>query len=255
MKAKWTLENKKAFITGGTRGIGKATVIEFLELGADVLFTARNEAEVVALETEWRLTYPHVKGLVADVTKADDIRRIREWISSEWEQLDILVNNAGTNLRKPTVDYTTAEYESVIATNITAVFSISASLHGLLAKSGNAAVVNIASIAGLLDVRTGSPYGISKAGLLQLTRNLAVEWAEDGIRVNAVSPWFTETPLTSGLLTDEDRVRNIVARTPLKRVAHPEEMAAATAFLAMPAASYITGHNIVVDGGLTANAL
>ncbi|WP_242604849.1 SDR family oxidoreductase [Flavobacterium subsaxonicum] len=96
---------------------------------------------------------------------------------------------------------------------------------------------------------------MSKAGLLQLTRSLAVEWASDGIRVNAVSPWFTETPLTENLLRDESKIAKVLARTPLKRVASPQEMATVIAFLAMPAASYITGQNIVVDGGMSANAL
>lgn len=116
-------------------------------------------------------------------------------------------------------------------------------------------MINLASIAGSLDVRTGSPYGISKAGLIQLTRNLAVEWAENNIRVNSVSPWFTETPLTENLLKDSVKTANVIARTPLKRVAKPSEMASTITFLAMPAASYITGQNIIVDGGMTANAL
>lgn len=167
----------------------------------------------------------------------------------------MLVNNAGTNLRKPTIAYTDAEYQHVVDTNLKAPFFISKAFYSLLQKSSYPSIINVASIAGSLDVGTGSPYGISKAGLLQFTRNLAVEWANDTIRVNAVSPWFTETPLTEGLLKDESKISNVIARTPLKRVAKPFEMASAIAFLAMPAASYITGQNIVVDGGMTANAL
>jgi tropinone reductase I len=105
----------------------------------------------------------------------------------------------------------------------------------------------------LLDVGTGAPYGISKAGLLQLTRNLAVEWAKYNIRVNAVSPWFTETPLTAGLLQNEEKLTQVIKRTPMARVAKPEEMASVIAFLAMEASSYMTGQNLIVDGGMTAS--
>lgn len=227
----------------------------FLKLGANVLFTARNQEAITSLENELRKEYQNVNGLVADATSTDDIEKVKKHIESTWGKLDVLVNNAGTNLRKPTIEYSEEEYQYVVDTNIKAPFMISKALYPLLQKSTYPSIVNLASIAGSLDVRTGSPYGISKAGLLQFTRNLAVEWADDNIRVNAVSPWFTETPLTEGLLKDTSKTSNVIARTPLKRVAQASEMASAIAFLAMPAASYITGQNIIVDGGMTANAL
>ncbi len=249
------LNNYKVLITGGSKGIGKASVELFLELGATVLFTARNENDVHDLEENLLNKYNSVKGLVADVTNSVDIEKVKQYIQSNWGSLDVLVNNAGTNLRKPTVDYTESEYQFVVDTNIKAPFMMSKSLYPLLQKSDYPSIINVASIAGLLDVRTGSPYGISKAGILQFTRNLAVEWALDKIRVNAVSPWFTETPLTAGLLEDTAKVQEVISRTPLRRVAKPLEMAHAIAFLAMPASSYITGQNLIVDGGMSANAL
>lgn len=251
----FTLKNYNVLITGGSKGIGKATVELFLKLGANVIFTARNQEAITSLENELRKEYQNVNGLVADATSTDDIEKVKKHIESTCGKLDVLVNNAGTNLRKPTIEYSEEEYQYVVDTNIKAPFMISKALYPLLQKSTYPSIVNLASIAGSLDVRTGSPYGISKAGLIQLTRNLAVEWAEDNIRVNAVSPWFTETPLTEGLLKDTLKTSNVIARTPLKRVAQPSEMASAIAFLAMPAASYITGQNIIVDGGMTANAL
>lgn len=251
----FTLKNYNVLITGGSKGIGKATVELFLKLGANVLFTARNQEAITSLENELRKEYQNVNGLVADATSTDDIEKVKKHIESTWGKLDVLVNNAGTNLRKPTIEYSEEEYQYVVDTNIKAPFMISKALYPLLQKSTYPSIVNLASIAGSLDVRTGSPYGISKAGLLQFTRNLAVEWADDNIRVNAVSPWFTETPLTEGLLKDTSKTSNVIARTPLKRVAQASEMASAIAFLAMPAASYITGQNIIVDGGMTANAL
>lgn len=255
MKTNWNLKDKKVLITGGTKGIGKATVIEFLELGAKILFTARNKEEVSALESELQQGFSEIYGLATDVTIAQDIMKVKTWIETKWGTLDILVNNAGTNLRKPTVEYSKEDYRKVIETNITSVFYLNVSLFDLLKKAKKSSIINVASIAGMLDVQTGSPYGISKAGLLQLTRNLAVEWAEHGIRVNAISPWFTETPLTERLLSNESKISKVIERTPLKRIAQPEEMASAIAFLSMDKASYITGQNLVVDGGMTANAL
>ena len=255
MKSIWNLENTRAIVTGGTKGIGKATVQELLELGASVLFIGRNLTEVKALEEEWRKSYSNVNGLAADLIKSNEILKIRNWVNDSWGGLDILVNNAGTNIRKPTIEYSSEECQALINTNLISVFELSVSLHSFLKVSGNSSIVNVASVAGMMDVQTGSPYGITKAAVLQFTRNLAVEWAVDGIRVNAVSPWFTETPLTAGLLTNETKLENVIRRTPMKRVAQPEEMARVIAFLCMPASSYITGQNIVVDGGMMANAL
>lgn len=251
----FTLTNKNALITGGSKGIGKATVELFLELGANIIFTARNKSEVEKLEAELKLKYKNVRGIVADVTNSEDLKKLKTRIETSWGKLDVLVNNAGTNIRKPTLEFSNDEYQTVLDTNVKAPFNISKSLYPLLLKSSYPSIINIASIAGLLDVKTGSPYGISKAGLLQMTRNLAVEWAEDSIRVNSVSPWFTETPLTENLLQNDEKKAHVISRTPLKRVAKPEEIAGAVAFLAMKASSYITGQNIIVDGGMTANAL
>lgn len=251
----FTLTNNNALVTGGSKGIGKATVELFLEVGANVIFTARNKSEVEKLEAELKLKYKNVQGIVADVTNLEDIEKIKTQIETSWGKLDILVNNAGTNIRKPTLKFSADEYDTVLDTNVKAPFHISKSLYPLLLKSSYASIINIASIAGLLDVKTGSPYGISKAGLLQMSRNLAVEWADNGIRVNSVSPWFTETPLTENLLQKDEKKALVISRTPLKRVATPEEIAGTITFLATKASSYITGQNIIVDGGMTANAL
>jgi tropinone reductase I len=183
--------------------------------------------------------------------------RLSQWIETKWGALDILVNNAGINIRKPTNDYNAGELQQVLETNLHAPFQLCRQLYPLLIKGDGASIINIASVAGSFDVQTGAPYGMSKAAVLQLTRNLANEWSSETttIRVNSVSPWFTETPLTAGLLSDSQKLEAIVSKTPLKRIAQPEEIAAAVAFLAMDKASYITGQNISVDGGITIRML
>lgn len=159
------------------------------------------------------------------------------------------------NIRKPTLDFTPEEYRRVLEVNLIAPFELSRVLHPLLVNDAQPAIINVASVAGFLDVQTSSPYGMAKAGLIQQTKSLAAEWAKDGIRVNALSPWFTETPVTEALLLNESKTQDVLSRTPLRRVARAEEMAAIIAFLAMSASSYITGQNIVADGGMSATAL
>jgi Tropinone reductase 1 len=254
MKA-WNLTGKTALVTGGSRGIGKAIVTEFLALGAEVLFTARSSDEITTMEKALKAIHPGISGLTADVSDAGDRKKVLEWMDQKWGRLDILVNNAGINIRKASNDYTSSEFMQVLDINLLAPFELCRTLFPLLVKSKGASVINISSVAGSFDVQTGAPYGMSKAGLIQLSRNLASEWASHSIRVNTVSPWFTETPLTGGLLSNPDRLQAITSRTPLRRIAQSEEMAAAVAFLAMDKSSYITGHNLSVDGGATIRLL
>ena len=251
----WDLKDKYALVTGGTKGIGKATVLEFLNLGANVLFTSRTQKDIDALLEEFKDEEKKLSGFVADVAVDEDRQKIYDLIAKDWGKLDILVNNAGINIRKKANDYSEEEFRKVMEINLNAPFLLSRKLHSLLQKTGNAKIINIASSAAIQDVGTGTPYAMSKAGLLQQTRSLAVEWAIDGIRVNAVSPWFTVTPLTQGLLSEKERMDPILRRTPLNRVAQAREMASIIAFLAMDKSSYITGQNIIADGGMSVNAI
>jgi Tropinone reductase 1 len=123
--------------------------------------------------------------------------------------------------------------------------------HPLLKKSKNGSVVNMSSVAGLTHLRTGSPYGMSKAAMDQLTRNLAVEWAEDKIRVNSIAPWYIDTPLVEKLMKDQSYYNSVIERTPMKRIGKPEEVASLAAYLCMDKSSYITGQTIAVDGGFS----
>ncbi|HXB08993.1 MAG TPA: SDR family NAD(P)-dependent oxidoreductase, partial [Puia sp.] len=171
----WDLQGKKALITGGTRGIGRAIAAEFLELGAEVIIVARNEKEVGELVRLWQAEGRPVSGVVADVSKEADRERIRAAVAERWGRLDVLVNNAGTNIRKKLTDYVEEEYRQVFEVNLFAIIALCRLCQPYLARGNGASVVNIASVAGSVDVGSGAPYGMSKAALIQLTRNLAAE--------------------------------------------------------------------------------
>lgn len=254
--ANWHLKGKKAVITGATKGIGRAIAEEFLALGAEILIVARNEKEVFEAVAEWQKQGHKAFGCVADVSKSDERLKVIENMQQVFgDSLDILVNNVGTNIRKQLIDYQEDEYRQIFEVNLFSVVEMCRLCYPFLKNGVGTNVVNVASVAGFLDVSSGPPYGMTKAAEIQLTRHLAVEWASVGIRVNAISPWYTATPLTVPVLTNPERLDKIVARTPLSRVAEPEEMASVVAFLAMDKASYITGQNISVDGGMSVKGL
>lgn len=247
----WTLKGKRALVTGGTKGIGKAIVIELLELGAEVLTVARNTKSIQGkLKHSSRLFV-----LDGDITQGDFRKNVIAKIYENWGQLDILINNVGTNIRKKFVEYTEEEYRSLFETNLFALTEMTRLCYPLLKKSGRGAVVNIASVAGTFDLQTGPPYGMTKAAIIQLTRHLAAEWATDKIRVNSISPWYIETPLTESVLSQPERLKKILERTPLGRVGQPQEVAGLAAFLCMDQTGYITGQNIMVDGGMSVKGL
>ena len=249
MNNSWKLTGKKALVTGGTKGIGLAVVNELASLGADVLAVARTKPANNLFEGK------SVQVLEGDITQPSFRNDIIRHIQSRWTKLDILVNNVGTNVRKKMTDYLEEEYRRLFETNLFSMMELTKNIFPLLKNSGHASVINIASVAGSFDIQTGPPYGMTKAAIIQMTKHLAVEWAPSNIRVNTVSPWYIQTPLTEPVLSQPDRLEKILARTPMNRVGQPEEIAGLVAFLAMEKSSYITGQNIMVDGGMSVKGL
>ena len=249
--SRWRLDGQMALVTGASRGIGLATVRELVTLGAGVVMVARDEAHLETVREELAEEFPQsiLHAFGADVTEHEQRLEVFDYIVDLDLELSLLINNVGTNVRKATLEYSAAEIRQLLDTNLIAAFEMCRLAHPHLVQHANAAIVNVGSVSGSTSVRTGSPYGMSKAALHQLTRNLSCEWAEDGIRVNCVAPWYIRTQRSEPVLADADYLEEVLERTPMRRIGEPEEVASAIAFLCLPAASYVTGECIAVDGG------
>ena len=248
---RWRLDGQLALVTGGSAGIGLAIVRELLAFGAEVLAVSRDAGhlERVRAELAEESDGAALHVLAADVVDDEQRAQILDWVEDRGIGLNLLVNNAGGNLTRAANDYGEDEWRGIFELNLFSAFELCRAAHPQLTRHAQSAIVNVGSVSGIVHVRSGAPYGMSKAALQQMTRNLAVEWAEDGIRVNSVAPWYIRTRRTSAKLADPDYLDEVLVRTPMGRVGEPEEVAAAVAFLCLPAASYITGECLAVDGG------
>ena len=223
-------------------------------MGCRVHICGRGAIAVTKAVQELKDQGLNVTGSRADITIKEDRESLLDFLSNNYDgKLDILVNNVGTNIRKKTVEYTADEYSRLMSTNVESSYLLTQLCHPLLKESTNASIIFNSSVAGLTSLSTGSIYGLSKGALNQLTKNLACEFAKDGIRVNAVAPWYINTPLAQQVLSDDNYKGQVVARTPLGRVGEPEEVGSVVAFLCLGAASYVTGAIVPIDGGFSCN--
>uniref|UniRef100_A0A7S4FK98 Ketoreductase domain-containing protein n=1 Tax=Eutreptiella gymnastica TaxID=73025 RepID=A0A7S4FK98_9EUGL len=254
----WRLDGCFIVVTGSTKGIGKATALEMLKLGAHITVTSRTQSDVDALVEAWTKEFGdgRVKGCASDLSTPEGRDRLLEQVTEHWGgKLHCLVNNAGVNKRKPVHEVTEEDFNTIVPCNMDSCFWLCQKFYPLLKCTKNSSIINVSSVAGVTSTGSGALYAMSKAAMVQLTKTLACEWGPvDGIRVNCVAPWMTLTPMLEAAIKDDPSKMNKVAEwTPLGRPAYPEEPASAICFLAMPASSYITGQIISVDGGLTAN--
>jgi len=241
------LDGRTALVTGAGRGLGEAIADGLASLGATVYGSSRDEATSRRVAERYGTT-PVVLD-VADV--AGTVATVRR-LQDAGGAIDLLVNNAGVNAPGPALDVTPETWDAVYATNVRGLFFTSQAMARTWVTSGvRGAIVNIGSQAGAVAIEERAPYGSSKGAVAQLTRNLALEWAPHGIRVNAVAPTFVRTELTASTLARGDLAATLLSRIPLGRFGEPEDVVGAVAFLLGEAAAMVTGHVLMVDGGYT----
>ncbi|XAR68916.1 hypothetical protein NMG60_11000330 [Bertholletia excelsa] len=253
---RWSLEGMTALVTGGTRGIGQAIVEELAGFGAALYTCSRNQEELNERLQEWEGKGYKVSGRVCDLSSRVQREELMKSVSSAFHgKLNILVNNAACTLLKHATEVTAEDYSNLMRTNVESPYHLCQLAHPLLKASGAGSIVFISSVAGLTALPAISAYAATKGAINQLTRNLACEWGKDKIRVNTVAPLAVRTKIVNPEDLEPSISRaysEVILRTPLHPMAEPNEISPLVVFLCLPAASYITGQVICVDGGYTA---
>lgn len=248
------LGGKTALVSGSSGGIGFATAAALAEAGATVVITEvpQRSKEADAAASALRVHEAGAWSVPLDVTRRESIDSCIDYCVERCGGVDILVNNAGTNVRKPALDFTEADWHSVLSVNLTGAFFLAQAAARQMARAGGGKIVNVASIYGVVGGDSRIAYAASKAALVNITRCLALEWAPLNIQVNAVAPTFALTPLTDQLFATPEALEEVLGRTPAGRLAKVEEIAAAIKYLVSPSADIVTGVTLPVDGGWTA---
>ena len=248
-KELFNLDGKTAMITGSARGLGKEIAIGFAQYGASLVLADIVQPE----ETKREVEDIGVRciAIQADISDEAQVKRIADMAALEYGKVDILVNNAGISQLSytPTEDLPLEEWDHIMSVNLKGTFLCSKHIGKLMIKNGGGNIVNIASTAGVTGVPRAPAYCASKAGVILLTKSLALEWAKHHIRVNAIAPHYLETDLTSALRSSEEVYHKIVRQVPMKRFGRVSELIGAAVFLSSDASSYTTGAVLTVDGG------
>ena len=244
------LTGKVAVVTGGNGGIGLGIAMGLAGAGANIVVAARSVEKTAQALEDIRALSVEAHGITVDVTQEPAIQRMVTDTIDHMGRLDILVNNSGIAVRAQPQDLTAAQWDSVVDVNLRAAFLTSKEVYSHMVNAGGGKVINVGSMYSLFGSDWGAPYAASKAGLIQLTKSLAVAWAKDNIQVNAVLPGWFVTDLTRGIPeADPDRYDNINRRIPTGRWGEPSELGGAAVFLASAASDYVTGATLTVDGG------
>lgn len=247
------LTGKTALVTGGGRGLGRGIALALAEAGADVALTSRTEEElkVVSKEIESLSRRSFYQDL--DVRDANSMRSFVERIVEEQGHIDILVNAAGVNIRRPFLEITAEDWDFVMDINLRSVLLTSQLVIPHMAKMGKGKIINFASLTSQIGLKDMAIYGASKGGVAQITKAMAVEFAEAGIQVNAIGPGYYRTNMTKPAFDDEARRQWLISRIPMRRTGEDHDLAGVSIFLASNASDYITGQTIYVDGGWLAS--
>lgn len=246
------LTDRVAVVTGAGRGLGRTMAMALAAAGADVVVSSRTMTEIDEVRDEICQLGRRAAAISADCTDEESCEALIANTIERMGKLDILVNNAGINVRKPILDLSAAEFDRVLQTNLYGYFYCARAAGRHMVPRGSGKIINISSMMGRVALPTQGAYASSKGAVEQLTNVLALEWAQDGVQVNAIAPAYCETPLTKPVFNDPERNRFIRERTPMGRWGQPHELAGAVIFLASDASSFVTGHVLKVDGGWNA---
>jgi NAD(P)-dependent dehydrogenase (short-subunit alcohol dehydrogenase family) len=244
---------RTAFVTGASQGIGAAIAVALARDGFDVALSSRRPEALADAVAQVSAAGGRALPVELDLLSETGVEHAMNEVLNGFGQLDLLVNNAGITSQKPALEMTRPEWEAIVATNLTGTFFMSQQMgRHLVATKRPGSIINIGSTHGLVAMPLRVAYGSSKGGIMQLTRLLAIEWAEHGIRVNAIAPGRVETASRAALNRAPGYRETVLKRIPLGRFASCEDVAGAVCYVASPAAAYITGQTLILDGGLTA---
>jgi len=253
--AKLDLDGRTAVVIGGTSGIGRAITHGLAEAGADVICTSRKQEQVDAAATEIEAFGRRTLRLVSDVSDKSSLEDLLEAAKGEFGKVDILVNSAGITKRTPTLDLEDDDWNAILETNLTGTLRACQVFGRHMVANGYGRIINIASLSTFVSLFEVAAYSASKAAVASLTKSLAIEWAKNGVNVNAIAPGVFRTALNTKLLDETPRGQEFLSRTPMGRFGNVEELAGAAVFLASEAASFVTGEVLVVDGGFLASGV